>query len=459
MKSTAQRMSWLQDINETPRTSMEGVLVDDEPITLPTHGKDDPRWQLAQRIVASRSFGKSAMLSQFLLYVCNRTLNGKIEEISEQQIGVHVFGRRPQYNPGEDNIVRNYARQLRQRLDAYFEEEGKEENLRLSIPRGTYVPTFTEHKVAVASQVDDASAVVAATVDKPNHVQTSSVLIETSRFQAYGLCAVLVVIAIALVWIAIPHHVTHAESDPSHALWSQIFSSKQTFLVPADDGIVMFQNLTGHSVHLAEYVNRNYMLTADPVRIDPRNLLDLDSQRYTSIADLDAVLKFSRLAEVAPDRVLVRYARELHMDDLKDANAVLLGSSYSNPWVELFQKNLNFEFTYKPEPNLSHITNKHPLAGESAEYANDAVAPSHTTYAVVALTPNLNNAGWVLMIEGLTMAGTQAAVETLFNRSAMQPILARARIGNGVRPFEILIETKSFGSNAPQANVIASRFY
>jgi len=138
------------------------------------------------------------------------------------------------------------------------------------------------------------------------------------------------------------------------------------------------------------------------------------------------------------------------MDDLKDSNAVLLGSSYSNPWVELFQKNLNFEFSYEPRPNQSYITNKHPLAGELTVYANDADASSHRTYAVVALSPNLNNTGWVLIVEGLTVAGTQAAVETLFNRGAMQPILAKAKNGNGtLRPFEILIETRSFGSTAP----------
>jgi hypothetical protein len=84
----------------------------------------EPRWRLAQRIVASRSFAKSALLSRFLLYVCEREITGKTAEISEHQIGVHVFGRRPGYHPGEDNIVRNYARQLRHRLDQYFLEEG-----------------------------------------------------------------------------------------------------------------------------------------------------------------------------------------------------------------------------------------------------------------------------------------------------------------------------------------------
>src|ERR1700723_3965060 len=106
----------------------------------------EPRWQLAQRIVASRSFAKSVLLSRFLLYVCEREITGKTTEISEHQIGVHVFGRRQGYHPGEDNIVRNYARQLRNRLEQYFLEEGREEELRLSIPRGKYVPVYSRNQ-------------------------------------------------------------------------------------------------------------------------------------------------------------------------------------------------------------------------------------------------------------------------------------------------------------------------
>ena len=148
------------------------------------------------------------------------------------------------------------------------------------------------------------------------------------------------------------------------------------------------------------------------------------------------------------------------MQDLKDANAILLGSSFSNPWAELFEKTLNFEFYYEPHPNASHIVNRHPQGGELPIYENDATGPSHRTYAVIGLVPNLNNTGWVLLVEGLTMAGTQAAVDTLFNRSVMGPLLGQFRNADGsFNPFEILIETRSFGSDSPQASIVATRVY
>jgi hypothetical protein len=62
--------------------------------------------------------------------------------ITEQQIGVHVFGWRPDYNPGEDSIVRSQARFLRGKLESYFSSEGADEPIHITIPKGTYVPLF-----------------------------------------------------------------------------------------------------------------------------------------------------------------------------------------------------------------------------------------------------------------------------------------------------------------------------
>jgi hypothetical protein len=187
---------------------------------------------------------------------------------------------------------------------------------------------------------------------------------------------------------------------------------------------------------------------------------DLDAQRYTNVTDLNAAMRFSRLPEANSGQLTVRYARELHMGDLKDANVILLGSSFSNPWAELFEKSLNFSFSYQPHPNASLIVNRHPQGGELPVYENDAIGPSHRTYAVIALVPNLSNSGWVLLVEGLTMAGTQAAVDILFNQDAMRPILAQFKNADDtLSPFEILIETRSFGSDSPQATVVATRVY
>src|ERR1700730_11755686 len=105
--------------------------------------EEDPRWQLAQRVVESAQFSKSPRLSSFLLYIVAKSLECRQSEITEQQIGVHVFGRPLGYRTVDDNIVRNYARQLRKRLTEYFAGEGIDHALRIEIPLGGYLPSFT----------------------------------------------------------------------------------------------------------------------------------------------------------------------------------------------------------------------------------------------------------------------------------------------------------------------------
>ena len=428
----------------------------------------DPRWQLVQRIVNSPGFTKSALLSRFLLYVCSRTLSGRTDEISEVQIGVHVFGRRPGYSRGEDNIVRNYARQLRQRIDHYFSEDGRLETLRITIPRGQYVPEFVSWKPDDLSERHGEPGLALRVAPGPAATElpapagpVSKPVFSPRTVKSLVWPGVLLLLVCGFVVQLFLTRALRLHADPAFPLWTQLFDNRRlTLLVPADDGIVMFQNLTQHSVSLAEYISRDYLGVQSPFHIDARNMADLEAQRYTNIADLYTVMKMARLPEVSADHTAVRYARELHMEDLKDTNAVLLGSVYSNPWVELFQKNLNFTFSYQPRPNESAIINRHPAPGESSEYLNDAAGQTHRTYGVIALVPNLNNTGWVLIVEGLTMAGTQAASDMLFSAAPLQPILDKAKSpGGGLNPFEVLIETSSFGSNAPQARIIAQRIY
>jgi hypothetical protein len=63
-------------------------------------------------------------------------------------------------------------------------------------------------------------------------------------------------------------------------------------------------------------------------------------------------------------------------------------------------------------------------------------------------------------IQGLNMAATQAAADTLFSSEEMRPILKQAvRPDGSVKSFELLVETSSIGATAPGAQIIATRFY
>jgi hypothetical protein len=92
--------------------------------------------ELVERVLASSAFVKSKRLSSLLLYLCDLALSGRGSELNEQRVGEEVFGRRRGYDSMIDGIVRTQASRLRQRLDLYFSEEGANEPIRITVPRG-----------------------------------------------------------------------------------------------------------------------------------------------------------------------------------------------------------------------------------------------------------------------------------------------------------------------------------
>src|SRR5690349_2396991 len=108
----------------------------------PSSLSTDARWDVVQRVAASSSFQRSPRLRELLIYICDRAIQNRPEELREQLIGRGVFGRKPDYNPAEDNIVRVEMRQLRKRLEEYFATEGKDEPFLILIPKGAYLPVL-----------------------------------------------------------------------------------------------------------------------------------------------------------------------------------------------------------------------------------------------------------------------------------------------------------------------------
>jgi hypothetical protein len=55
-----------------------------------------------------------------------------------------VLGRSPSFDPKTDPIVRVEAGRLRARLGAYYQNEGKHDAILIDLPKGGYVPEFSE---------------------------------------------------------------------------------------------------------------------------------------------------------------------------------------------------------------------------------------------------------------------------------------------------------------------------
>jgi adenylate cyclase len=98
--------------------------------------------QELDRVLGSPGFARNARMSQFLRFLVERHLEGRDDELKESLIAVGVFGRRPDYDPKLDSIVRTEATRLRARLTEYYAREGASSPVIIDVPKGGYIPVF-----------------------------------------------------------------------------------------------------------------------------------------------------------------------------------------------------------------------------------------------------------------------------------------------------------------------------
>jgi hypothetical protein len=431
---------------------------------LRTFTEKDPRWKLVERIVAASGFAKSARLSSLLIYIVKQSLQGRDEELNEQCIGERVFGRSIGYDPRDDNIVRAHASRLRQRLEAYFREEGRAEPLRIAIPRGSYVPQF--ERIETTLSVERGVSTPAEQEPIPLSAEKQPVRHPIRRIQLAGVILCLLILALVLpvsTFIRQARGRALAQSEsPAHKLWSAIFSgNRDTLIVPADSSLIILKAFTRRPVTVTEYASGKYLSEVDCERpCDRRMLQTLVEHRYTSLADLKFAVALTHLPQAVPSRTEVRYARDLQLDDLKQANLVLIGSLEADPWLELFQHQMNFVLQDDKLKGPLEVENRKPRPGERSEYIYDDGDPADSGFATVAFLPNLSGTGSVLVVQGFTLAGTQAAAEFVSNNHDFDSFFAPI-VGNRqtLPHFELLLRTMEVNGIGSRPAILAYRIY
>ncbi|HEX6114461.1 MAG TPA: hypothetical protein VFZ10_19365 [Geminicoccaceae bacterium] len=98
--------------------------------------------QLA-RILASTEFKAAERNHRFLRYIVEEALAGRGDRIKAYSIAVEVLGRDASFDPQSDPVVRIEASRLRRSLEHYYIVAGRDDPIRIEIPKGGYVPEFT----------------------------------------------------------------------------------------------------------------------------------------------------------------------------------------------------------------------------------------------------------------------------------------------------------------------------
>lgn len=417
---------------------------------------DPERWDLVQRIVCSRHLVKAPQLREILLYVARRSLAENVTAVNEQEIGCHALGRRPDFNPNEDNIVRVQVRHLRRKLEEYFATDGAGEPLVVTIPKGGYLAHFEPRKAepeAQASHAEGPAAVQAPVAGRRPYLK-SPVLWLLAALSAFGGL-------LAWRWpLAAGNSLAAAAMQKSAGdpLWSRIFvPRRKTEIVLADSCLVAVQDILDTDISLQQFVSGAYPAALIEAVPDPQlraGLRLLADRQYTTLGDAAIASKLIDLGRRFNAEAEIRYSRFLSAREFKTGTFILVGSRRGIGWERLFEPQLNFTLEQDRDTRKYFFRNKAPASGELPAYHPQSDGNSDT-YADIALLPNTGGTGYVLILAGIDMAGTEAAGELVAGQGF--PDLARKLLAQHAGSIEVLLHAKSVAGTTQLPEIVASR--
>jgi len=440
----------------------------------------DSRWQLAERVAHSAALSRAAQLRAILLYIVRHAIQHPEEPVHEVEIAQRVLGRRSDFNPMDDNIVRVQIAHLRKKLDLYFSAEGKDEEVVITIAMGSYMPVFTVRAQVLPAPlaapameivsrprvVSLEGAIVVAPGDQPP--DTAPGIPPPSARRGWMLAAWigagLVVIGLATACIAL--WVQNRDLERSFypwkyepavaAFWSGYLGAhRNTDIVMSDSFFKLAQDITKRPFTLNDYIDRNYInqLLQHEKEADTLEIIGkVDAWRSSNGNHLKLAERILALDPLGKS-IHLYYSRDYRPDLIDQDNVILLGSRLTNPWDDLIDGHMNFVAQFNSN-NVTAIINRAPAAGEQTVYTHtDSIG-----YCVVAYLPNPGHNGNTLLIEGTSVESTEAGGDFLLSENQLANFQRRLR-ATSFPYFEVLLKTSQVSGTPFTANIEAYRVY
>lgn len=243
---------------------------------------------------------------------------------------MEVFGRDPGYDTTFDPIVRVTAAEIRKRIAQYYQDAGKPDELRISLPPGSYIPHFEWPKSPVVMEATPAIAMPIAielgssTLAPGRSAQTTEQKNKVSRgFHTSRLLACGLLLAIVFVggW-------TWVRSRPTtlDRFWSPVLSA-------ADTVVVCFPQSDINGIILRDAANP----------LQQRRLEEKMNGVVVVVDDLQPLVSLSGLLEMRHQRYNLMGEEAATLTTLRQGPAIFIGA-FDNPWTLRLTRDLRFRF-------------------------------------------------------------------------------------------------------------------
>jgi len=416
-----------------------------------------------RRLLQSKHFAKTKRVSRFLEFVCEQAFAGNSEKLNEYLIGVEIYERGSEFDPQQDAIVRVQAHEIRRRLKEYYQEEGKEDPLRIDFPPGHYVPAFSRSDLqpAISEPPISGSAAAESVVQREHLV----------RYRWIVLALALASTLLAALLVREKYFVQHIATQTRVPLPESMTWFWDPFLPPAEPPLIVIPN---HPMLRLRHEGDSPSTLAQSTPIPKEKLPEFrDTIHFrelkefhfvSSLTDFTAVgealglLNFYELFSRVGLKVRVKESRLVDYEMVKRGNTILLGGNQA--WSGRI-------FLY-PEGFWFHagvIHNKNPRSGELPVYKPefDPVTNSlRKDYALVLMLANEKTSQRILLIYGIYTQGSQAAIEYVTSEERLGEL---RRVLTSLSPdmktvpgyFQVLLQTTVENYVPGKASVVSAR--
>lgn len=411
------------------------------------NGRADYQSQI-EKLLASRSLHSSESLRKLLQYLADHSSKNPGIAPKEYQIATEVFGRREDFDPHLDSMVRVQAARLRAKLAEYYASEGAGDIVVVELPKGTYALSYherapmapPEHSAGAGGTTPQTVAPVSLTFGWVAALVLFSVLLAGS-------------LAVAIDRLMLQKDAGDHMGGENAAVPTSIRTFWDGFLPGHEQPWVIFSN--AHFVGRPDTGMRYY----NPKRDSKALTLD----HYTGVGEVLAVHALDTVFAQMHQQLRVKRGSLFSLDDAKHTDLIFIGSPSEN--LTLLEIPTTKQFTFQEmnccsrEGNVE-IINVHPAPGEPKEYL---ATPSNQVltedYAVIALVPGLEATHSVLILAGTTTIGTQAAVEYVCQQNSLVELLHGLGVSKGseLKPFEAVIHVKVVRGVPVNSELVALR--
>ena len=179
-------------------------------------------------------------------------------------------------------------------------------------------------------------------------------------------------------------------------------------------------------------------------------------RRQSSFAGANFLWKLTHIGDIGQRPTLLRFARDYSFRELKANNAILLGNSRSNPWMEPFEARLGLRWIFDKATG-----NYFPVDSWNADKKYQPSGPGDTRegYCAISLLPNLGQTGNVLMITGTGGSAVSAGADFLADEASVAALRRSlpAKQNGLFPPFEALIRVKGRSALPRDATIVICR--